>query len=531
MKDMAPENPRREWVRAGLIYAFFLGLAVVRHYLAGGGLFYASVWDPVGIYSFFTSDHFAIEAIKSGFWPLWDHTRGLGAPHVIPTGGNIDYPLRVLAYLLDSRAGWELYILLRLWLCGLFCFLCVRELPLRFAGSVLAGLCFMLCGYLREFQNMPDVNVVLLLPLVLFLAMRFARRRRLIYLLLLFLVVPQLDNSPEATFYAAAFCTIFALAFGAVELRRMKPVVGWALLYLAILWVVTLQNAEALFPFTEYWLHSWHFHPPTLGQLHVPLSAAIAFATPAFDLWMETVPNLPYKNLEQLTLIPAYVGLVTLALAAAGLTRARRLPVGLIVTTAIGAVLAGIIFGVPPFTWLTRLPLVRYFQNFRYTQSFLAFSVALLAGAGLDGLAERRGRWALAVAAAVLAGWTGWHVVVFRHEFLHSALVGYGLLIAGAGLVIAAVAAAAAHRLRPGLVTLPRVVLVAAGLELAFYFALAGPVFGPLANQVGKTPAVDFMNAQGGKPWRIYATDQRILHPNLAGLYGLDDLGDQTLST
>jgi len=260
----------------------------------------------------------------------------------------------------------------------------------------------------------------------------------------------------------------------------------------------------------------------------VPISVAIAYATPAFDFWLAAAPNLSLKNLDQLTIIPGYVGLVTLALAAVGLTRVRRLPLGLVLTTALGVALAGIIFGVPPFAWLARLPLVRYFQNFRYAQAFLAFSVALLAGAGLDGTGEPRGRRALAAVAAALALWVGWHVVVFRHQLLASGFIRLGAEFAGAGLIAAAVAAVAVHRLRPGLLTLPRLLAAAAGLELALYFALAGPVFGPMAQQFGKTPAVDFMNAAGGKPFRIYATDPRILHPNLAGLYGLDDLRDQT---
>lgn len=528
MADMAG-NPKREWVRAGAIYALFLALAAVRHYLNGSGLFFQVIWDPVGVYSFFSSDHFALESIKDGFWPLWDHTRGLGAPHVIPTGGNIDYPLRLPVYLLDSRAGWELYILLRFWLAGLFCFLCARELPLKFTGALVAGLAFMLCGYFRQFHNLPDVNVVLLLPLLLFLSMRLARTRKIIYLLILYFVVPQFDNSPESTFYATVFGSSFFLFIGALEYRKQgRSPLGWVILYISIMWVGTIQNGEALYPFVEYWKHSWHFHPETLGGLHVPLSAAVAFVTPAFDFWMAAAPNLSLDHLDQLTIIPGYVGLVTAALVAVGLCRVRRLPAGLIFITVMGVVLAGIIFGVPPFVWLTRLPLVRYFQNFRYAQPFLAFAVALLAGAGLDALAEKNGRRLLAAVAVALTGWVGWHTWVFRHQLLHSPLIGQAAVIAAAGAIIIGLAALAARKWRPGLITLPRALVVALGLELGLYFALAGPVFGPMAYQLEKTPAVDFLNAQSGKPWRIYATDQRILHPNLAGVYGLSDLRDQT---
>jgi hypothetical protein len=521
---------RREWVLAGGLYALFLFLAVIRHYLQGPGLFFQVIWDPVGIFSVYASDEFALRALHAGFLPLWDHTRGLGSPHVIPTGGNIDYPLRILAYLLDSRAGWELYILLRLWLAGIFTFIFVRELPGRLPGALFAGLAFMLCGYLREFQNLPDINVVLLVPLGLFLMIRLARRRRLINLLAIFLVTPLIDNSPESTFYACMMGIPFWCWLSWLQTRRE----GWRILPgLAILCLVGTiaaftQNGDALWPFLEYWRHAWHFHPGILGRLHVPLNVAIGFVTPIFDYWLAAVPNLSLANLEQLTPLPAYVGLTTLALALTALLRPRRLSATALYFALWAVALAGVLFGVPPFSLLTRLPLIRFFQNFRYAQPFLALALAVLAGLGLDSLRERPARRLFAAIALVLSGGVAWHLVVFRAELLDSRLIRLAGGAAAVTAVIFGLALLLRRRLRPGRPLLAPALIAAAGLELALYFSLAGPVFGPMAHQFGKTPAVDFMNAAGGKPFRIYATDQRILHPNLAGIYGLSDLRDQT---
>jgi len=520
---------RREWVLAGGLYALFLFLAVIRHYLQGPGLFFQVIWDPVGIFSIYASDKFALRALHAGFLPLWDHTRGLGSPHVIPTGGNIDYPLRILAYLLDSRAGWELYILLRLWLAGLFTFLFVRDLPARLPGALFAGLAFMLCGYFREFQNLPDLNVVLLIPLIFFLLVRVARRQRLIYTLGLYLTIPLLDNSPESTFFAFVVVSLFVAWLTWLQARRggRRKLSVAAIIFLFGCVTCATQNGDALWPFVEYWRHAWHFHPSVLGRLHVPLNVAIGLATPLFDYWLVAVPNLSLANLEQLTIVPAYVGLTTLALALTALLRPRCLPAPAVYLALIAAALAGVVFGVPPFSLLTRLPLVRFFQNFRYAQPFLALPLAVLAGLGLDSLRERPARRLFAAIALVLAGWVAWHLFAFRAQLLASGIIRLGGAVAVTA-VIFGLALLILRRLRPGRPLLAPALIAASGLELALYFSLAAPVFGPKAFQFDKTPAVNFMTAADRTPFRVYGLEQKILHPNLAGLYGLADIRDQT---
>lgn len=535
-----PSFPRKEyWLRllaAALVYAVFLGLAAAPHYMRGPGLFKEVIWDPAGLYSCYTGDQAAIRALKAGYFPLWDPTRGLGAVNVVPTGATIDHPLKILAYLMNSDFGWEVYVLLRLWLSGIFLFVLARELGLRFPGALLAGLSFMLCGYFREFQIMADLNVLLLAPLVFFCVLRIARTRRLLPVLAMILVGHWCDNNPESMAYLFILFTAFNLSAFYIEAGRRKErglaLFQYFMFYFFCVTGFLLLDSDSMWPFLEYYRRGWHFHPQVLGQLHVPAATGVALATPLFDFWMVSAPNLDLAHLEQLAIVPAYLGIVTFIFALVALLSPRRLTAHQIFFSITTVVLAGLIFGAPPFHLLLRLPIIRYFQNFRYLQPFLALAAALLAGRGLDlALWDNRMKKMAALIAGAVALWIVGHLFVFRHLILHAALLRDELIAASAAGIVIVAAAFLLWRKRParGKTILAATLILLNGAELALYFALAVPLFGPNAFPLTKIPAVDFIKVDAGpEPFRIYATDQRILHPNLAGLYGLSDLRDQS---
>ncbi len=523
----------RETVVAALGLMLILGLSVANHYIQGQGLYLQVIWDPVGLYIFYPGDHVAIQAFKEGFFPLWDSTRGMGTPHVMPILGSADFPLKVLAYLMNSGAGWELYILLRLWLAGVFCFMAAREMPLGFRGSFFAGLSFMLCGYFREFQNLPDINVALTFPLLLFFLTRLARNRSILSFLATAVLFQFLDNHPQSALYAHAFLSLFYTAAcilaGKSRGRLHRETAGLVLLYPLIVIFGVLLDCDSLVPFMEYFFSSWSFHPPDLGLIYIPINYAIGLVTPVFDFWMPGVPGLAEQNLLQLTVVPSYLGTVVCILAGLALVRPQRLPPMGLATAGIGLLAAGVIFGVPPFSLLSRLPVIRSLQNFRYLQPYLAFAAALLAGTGLELLARDSAstKRALAVAAAI-AAWVAVHAFMFRAEVLGSKLIliGIAALVAGAALVFTL--AAALMKKCPGRrrKIMAWALIAASAFELCLYFSLARPLFGPDAFKSHAPPWTEEIKHGPGNLYRIYGAGQRILHPNLAGMYGLSDLRD-----
>lgn len=535
IKSSPEQSPWRGFGWAMLVYGVFLALAALPHYLAGSGLFFQVIWDPVGIYCFYPGDELVIRSFSSGLFPLWDPTRGIGAPLVIPSGGAMDYPLNIMAYLINAPWGWELYTLLRLYLAGLFCYLLGREAPIGFHGSILAGLSYMLCGYFREFQNLPDLSILTVEPLAFYIILRALRRPRIIFPILGILIIYLMDTSPESTFFTCIMVVSFYTAASLLEIHRSRDKAGASGLAGAIalfcLTLIFLNNGNALWPFVEYYHRAWHFHPEVLGKLHIPVSSIIGLVTPMFDYWIVSVPNISLENIDQLTLVPAYLGMMTFVLACVALTRIRRMPGIVLFMAAAAAVLLGVVFGVPPINLLARLPLVRYFQNFRYTQPYLALCMAIMAGMGLELLIKEKAvrKWAALIGCAVLT-WVGVHIVIFRDQITATPVIAWGIAGGFGAAAAIGIAAVIAWRIWPqkGKKILAATIIVVCGLELSIYFALAQPLFGPLAFKTEPPKAAGWLASRDTGLYRITAANQRILHPNLAGIHGFADLRDQT---
>ncbi len=523
----------RETAAAAALLALFLFLATFIHYVHGQGLARQVIWDPVAVYSFYTGDQFAIDAFQSGRFPLWDHTRGLGAPHVAPTFGTVDYPLRIMAYIINSNWGWELYFLSRLFLAGLLFFLFARDGKISFFGSLFGAVGFMLCGFFREFHNLPDVNVLNLFPLLLLLERRLFRKATLANSAGYILTGHVMDNSPESTAFMCFIVMFYAVYLASAGMSDKGRGLKWALGRLLLLGSLTAYafflSCSGMWQFAEFYARAWHFHPEGLGRLHVPISSAIGLVTPLFDYWIFNAPTLSFENMEQLTLVPAYWGVPVFTLALVGLSAPKRLSRDGLFHAAGALVTAGMLFSAPPFNLLLDFPLIRYFQNFRYIQPFVAFFVCMLAGMGLDLAIKLPGKRRLGakIALFVLA-WTGVHAFIFRSQVMATSLAAIGLAAIFFGYFIFALLVYLARK-RGASWTMalgPSLVLVT-GLELAGYFAIAVPVFGPEAFKLEASPEVKLIQSRGGDgPFRIWGADQRALHPNLAGLWGLMDLRD-----
>jgi hypothetical protein len=491
------------------------------------------IWDPVPLFFTNPADQAAIRSLQAGSFPLWDPARGLGSPHIIPAAGSFDFPLKALAYIVNSRAGWECYVLAKFFLMGFLTFIAARKLRLGFHGSLGAGLLYMLCGYFRVYYGMPDMETLLFLPPCLMLMAALATRPRAASIAAVVLLGHFLDFSPEALAYGAVYYLLFILWIGLADARaKLLSLPKLLILFGSPAVMAVLTNADATWLVFELIPRSWHFHSSSLGQLHVNADKAIALVTPFFDYWLPSVPaGLDPRNLSQLNLIPAYAGIITTGLAVTALLKPSRLSSTGLFFAAMAVSLAGILFGAPPFNLLARLPVFRYFQNFRYLQPYLAFSMAMLAGIGLEAVARDAASRRLAIlTAAALALWIGGHFFVFRRQIIHTPFVlrGLGLAAAGAVPVIIFFAALWWKSRVDKKKVLAWTLLAASGLELALYFNLATPVFGPGAFDTAEPGAARFIKERGGELSRIYGTDQRIIHPNLAGTFGLSDLRDQT---
>jgi len=531
-----PKGRGREVLLAAAVYAVVLLPAVSSDYLRGRGLYNGVIWDPIPLYLFAPADQVGSRALHEGYFPIWDPTRGLGDSHAHPSGGMFDQPFKLLVYIFNTRLNWELYLAGRLFLAGLFCFIAARHLGLWFKGALFAGMSYMLCGFFREFHNFQELDMEALAPLFIMFLLLLARRPRLLFFAAPIVLGQFLDTQPVSFFFLYVFAALLYLITGAAAAGRshevLKAGAGRVLILGAVMTCALLAAGDYVLLITEFFVHGWTYHPGNMGDLRVPLRSAIALCTPLFDYWIKSEPNLALPHLEQLTLTPAYFGVVTSVLALAAILRPRRLPATGLAFVAAALGVAGIVFGVPPFNLALKLPLIRYFQTFRYAQPFLALCMAMLAGLGLDRLSRGRDarRAALAIA-AVIGVWIAAHLFIFRREALGTPYVLFGLAVAAAGgavIVAAAVAAWKSGRADAGRAAAWGLIALN-GFELALYFNLAAPLYGPAAFDVSRPPAAEFIRKRhDAGPFRVFGADQRLLHPNLAGVYGLSDLRDTT---
>ena len=106
-------------------------------------LFIKTMADPTPLFLFLPAEHAIREALLQGHLPLWDPSRGLGTPQVMPSGGTILYLLKLPLYFLgDEWQNWgrELLLILRIWTAGLAAYLAARVFRIPPIGAFVAAI-------------------------------------------------------------------------------------------------------------------------------------------------------------------------------------------------------------------------------------------------------------------------------------------------------------------------------------------------------------------------------------------------------
>jgi hypothetical protein len=119
-------------------------------------------------------------AIADGEWPLWNHLEFGGMPLLANYQSAVFYPPRLPHQFLDIAWASTLFVILKLWLCGMTAYLSARVFGLRRAPSTFASIAWMLSGYHVSwaYYAIPDVGAwlpVLLIGVEFLLEGRYRR--------------------------------------------------------------------------------------------------------------------------------------------------------------------------------------------------------------------------------------------------------------------------------------------------------------------------------------------------------------------
>ena len=346
--------------------------------------------------------------------PWWDPYDGYGHPFAAAQAQQPFFPLTVLAAIHPSPLVWNAYVVLRLYLAGVFAALFVLLYGGRAAGLA-AGVAASFAGYYVLYYSMPHMSVETLLPALLWATELLVRRPGFGTAALAGTVIGllHLGGMPES----AAVAVLAASLYLVVRIRFLpSPTVPFARIgtFAAANLLGAAIGAIMLIPFAEYLPHALDMHRTSAA----PVGLGVDGSSLGRALFQRLVP-LSYGPPLNSILEPApawnqirgWFGAAAGALALLALLdltrrRAERLPAtGAIVALGVVAVCAlAKSLGAVWINWVGALPVLRLIIFPKYGEVPLDIALALLCGFGVAAFenGRRPERWVpIAAVAAV----------------------------------------------------------------------------------------------------------------------------------
>ncbi len=386
----------------------------------------AFFWEAVSLRGvFFHYDHaiqnfpyrlFFARGLRAGHLPLWTPDIFCGFPLFAESQGNALYPPFLLLFrFLEPWIAYNYYHVLHFLLAGLFTYTLARVMHVGRAGSLLAGICYMLSGPVLFHAHHTNIVVgACWLPILLAL-MELACRRHSVLPLLGFAAATAallLGAQPQYTLYCGLVCGLYLVwRLRLIQLtggRRRRVVALVAAFGLAAALAGVLASVQVL-PLMELVGHSSRAAEavalPRISQ-GVPANLMTLFlphyfGSPGLGSYWGHFDEGPYAELT------LFLGVVPLLLALVGALSERSRKT--LFFAALGTFAFIFSLGLSGSLYNAFWPLP-VFQSARFPSRFAfvtGLCVAILAGTGLDQLLRasnraRVRRAAFASAAVVL---------------------------------------------------------------------------------------------------------------------------------
>ncbi len=444
------------WLRAWwpVLIILALPVAILQHSLFGGG---ATTANDVLLQSLpWSADHalgsgpphnpllfdetqeispwfiFARQELLAGRLPLWNPAIAGGTPFLAGQTAVL-YPLTWLGVLFPYPFSMTMMTLVKWWIVGLGMYVFARQsLRLGQGAGLVAALSFMFSSFIVVWLLHAVGQAAMLLPWLMWASERVIRQPSLRRVAALALIVGLvgLTGHPEMSFHVTLGGCLYALWLVGTQpalswlarARLLGRWVGGALLGLCLAAIQYLPTAAVL------------THALTTAQrsqaynaVDLPLKGIATWLVPNF--WGNPVLVANYywgpRNYSEEVW---YAGAVALVLAFVGLLALRRherwRDVAFFALLAV--IIAAMLYRLPPFIWLTRLPILNI-DSWTRLGVLAIFGVSALAGFGFEEMLTW-GRWALAPgAASVQAGRAAWNWQQNRRALL--ALAGLIVLL------------------------------------------------------------------------------------------------------
>jgi hypothetical protein len=210
-RDKIVPGKRRSWIPISVI--MILPLILFWPLVLGGRVLY---WGTP-LLQFYPWRKLAVDMIRSGHVPLWDHYLGNGAPLAANLQAAVFYPLNLIYLVVPIERAMGYSAVLHVILAGLLMYLYGRTIRLSPFASLVAALSYMFSGFLISrlgFLSMTSATPWL--PLLFCLAERLASQRRLsnAFLLGLAIGLQLLAGHAQLWYYGLWAVAAYVLARG-----------------------------------------------------------------------------------------------------------------------------------------------------------------------------------------------------------------------------------------------------------------------------------------------------------------------------
>jgi len=356
----------------------------------------------------------AREMVRSGDLPLWNQYIFCGYPLLANYQTAVFHPLTWLFYVVPMDLATNGFVLIQLWLAGVFAYCFARHLRLGQIPAVLVGVAYMFTGTNVVWAGWAHSTATMWTPVVLICIDKLFTEKsgRWVPVLAVVFGLLLLSGHPESIFVVALACGLYWLgkiAVAVLDRAGVKRAVLTVLPLLAAGCLGLLISMVQILPFLEFVRNSYTMverSGAAPGGLPYPMEGVISFLVPRFfgdyidlNYWGTKLPI--YDQM-------LYVGIVPLLLASGTLVARRHVAREALraswVSLYVALILTLLAFDVTSPGWIWKIP---FFQQTRpaYFTMFTGMAVSIAAGTTLeawlrgDSSSRRRIMLALAVTA------------------------------------------------------------------------------------------------------------------------------------
>lgn len=337
--------------------------------------------------------NFVADTFRKGEIPLWNPYLFCGTPLHASIQNSIFYPLSLIYYLMDTARGLSLFIILHIFLCGLFMYLFMKSWGVSKQGSFLAAFMFTFSGYIMSAVSLTiSLNSVAWFPLAMLVFLKGLKKHDYKFSISLGAVLTLMFLAGDPSIVISTFGVIFlASSYLFIErLIRERQLDNFIIFnFLVTSAVFFLLSAFQSIPAVEYYTRT--------VRVDMGWGEASVWSVPYSDFFSLIIPyfsdlSIYYQDywIRQSWLDNYYVGITTILLSGFALRFGIKkklvqflIAIGLIsIAICLGRhfIIYPLLYKAIPIVRIIRYP-VRFFFIF-------TFSVCGLAGIGYDHLKQ-----------------------------------------------------------------------------------------------------------------------------------------------